>query len=60
MTKKYGEKAQEYVKDAMHKMKKGKLKLGKSKKKVTSKEQAVAMRLSQARKKGVKVPKKDS
>ncbi len=43
---------QEYVKVAMHKMKKGRLKSGKSKKKVTSQEQAVAIGLSQARKKG--------
>ncbi len=58
MTKKYGEKAQESVKDAMHKMKRGKLESGKSHKKVTDKKQAIAIGLSEARKKGAKVPKK--
>ena len=58
MTKKYGAKAQESVKDAMHKMKKGKLESGKSHKKVTDKKQAIAIGLSEARKKGAKVPKK--
>ncbi len=58
MTKKYGDKAQESVKDAMHKMKKGKLESGKSHKKVTDKKQAIAIGLSEARKKGAKVPKK--
>lgn len=58
MAKKYGEKAQESVKKAMHKMKKGELESGKSHKKVTSKKQAVAIGLSEARKKGAKVPKK--
>lgn len=58
MTTKYGPKAQESVKDAMHKMKKGKLESGKSHKKVTNPKQAVAIGLSEARKKGAKVPKK--
>jgi hypothetical protein len=58
MTKKYGEKAQESVKDAMHKMKKGKLESGKSHQKVTDRKQAIAIGLSEARKKGAKVPKK--
>lgn len=58
MTKKYGEKAQESVKEAMHKMKKGTLESGKSHKKVTDKKQAIAIGLSEARKKGAKVPKK--
>ena len=55
---KYGKKAQETVEEAMHKMKQGKLKSGKSGKKVTSKKQAVAIGLSEAREKGAKVPKK--
>lgn len=55
---KYGEKAQETVEKAMHKMKQGKLKSGKSGKAVTSKKQAVAIGLSEARKKGAKVPQK--
>jgi hypothetical protein len=42
----------------MHEMKRGKLKSGRSGKKVTSKKQAVAIGLSQARKRGAKVPKK--
>lgn len=55
---KFGPKAQEKVKKAMHEMKEGKLKSGKSGKKVTSKKQAVAIGLSEARKEGGKVPKK--
>ena len=55
---KFGPKAQQKVKKAMHEMKEGKLKSGKSGKKVTSKKQAVAIGLSEARKTGGKVPKK--
>jgi hypothetical protein len=56
---KYGAKAKEEVKEAMHEMKEGKLKSGgKSKKKVTNPKQAVAIGLSKARKAGGKVPKK--
>ena len=55
---KYGEKAQAKVKKVMHEMKKGKLKSGSSGKKVTSRKQAVAIGLSEARKAGGKVPKK--
>lgn len=54
---KYGKKAQGSVKKAMRKMKKGTLKSGKSKKKVTSRKQAIAIGLSEARKKGAKVPR---
>lgn len=54
---KYGEKAGEKVEKAMHEMKEGKLKSGTGKK-VTSKKQAVAIGLSEARKEGGKVPKK--
>jgi hypothetical protein len=50
------EKTQETVKEAMEKFKKGKLKSGRSGRKVTSREQAVAIGLSEARKKGAKVP----
>lgn len=53
---KYGKKAQESVKTAMHKMKHGELEMGKSHKKVTSRKQAVAIGLSEARKKGAKAP----
>jgi hypothetical protein len=54
----YGKKAQNTVKQAMHKRKKGKLKSGKSGKKVTSRKQAIAIGLSEARRKGAKVPQK--
>ncbi|HEV7681439.1 MAG TPA: DUF6496 domain-containing protein [Pyrinomonadaceae bacterium] len=56
---KYGKKAQTKVEKAMHERKKGKLKSG-SGKKVTSKKQAIAIGLSEARKAGGKVPKKKS
>jgi len=54
---KYGKKAGKMVKTAMRKMKKRKLKSGKSKKTVTSRKQAIAIGLSEARAKGAKVPK---
>jgi len=54
---KYSEKASEKVEKTMHEMKEGKLKSG-SGKKVTSKKQAVAIGLSEARKAGAKVPSK--
>jgi hypothetical protein len=55
---KYGKKAGASVKRAMHKAKRGKLKSGKSGKTVKSRKQAIAIGLSEARKKGAKVPKK--
>jgi hypothetical protein len=55
---KYGKKAQSSVKKAVHKKKKGTLHSGKSKKKVKSRKQAIAIGLSEARKKGAKVPRK--
>jgi len=54
---KYSEKAGEKVEKTMHEMKEGTLKSG-SGKKVTSKKQAVAIGLSEARAAGAKVPKK--
>lgn len=54
---KYGKKAQEKVEKSMHELKEGTLKSG-SGKKVTSKKQAIAIGLSEARKEGGKVPKK--
>ena len=54
---KYSEKAGEKVEKTMQEMKEGTLKSG-SGKKVTSKKQAVAIGLSEARKEGAKVPKK--
>jgi len=56
---KYGKTAQKKVKKAMHERKEGTLKSG-SGKKVTSKKQAIAIGLSEARKEGGKVPKKKS
>ena len=58
MARKYCPKAQEEVHKAMHEMKEGKLRSGRSGKKVTSKKQAVAIGLSKARKEGGRVPKK--
>jgi hypothetical protein len=55
---KYGRKASETVESAMHRKKKGTLKSGRSGKKVTSRKQAIAIGLSEARKKGAKVPAK--
>ena len=55
---KYGRKAQEKVKRAMHERKRGKLKSGRSGKKVKSRKQAIAIGLSEARKAGAKVPRK--
>ena len=52
----YSEGAQKSVKQAMHKKKRGKLKSGGSGKKVKSRKQAIAIGLSEARKKGAKVP----
>lgn len=55
---KFGPKAGEKVEKAMHEMKEGRLKSGRSGKRVTSRAQAVAIGLSEARKAGGKVPKK--
>ena len=56
----YGKKAGEKVEKAMHEMKRGELKSGRSGKKVTSKKQAIAIGLSEAREAGGKVPSKKS
>ena len=53
----YGKKSQEMVKKALKKLEQGKLRSGKSGKKVTSRKQAIAIGLSEARKKGAKVPR---
>jgi hypothetical protein len=55
---KYGKKAQSKVKRAMHERKHGTLKSGRSGRKVTSRKQAIAIGLSEARKEGGKVPRK--
>ena len=54
----YGKKAGEKVEKAMHERKHGTLKSGRSGKKVTSKKQAIAIGLSEARSEGGKVPSK--
>jgi hypothetical protein len=56
--KKYGKKASQKVERAMREMKQGKLKSGKSGKKVKSRKQAIAIGLSEARRAGGKVPPK--
>jgi len=58
MARKYSHKSQEEVQEAMHEYKHGKLKSGKSGKKVKNRKQAIAIGLSKARKKGAKVPAK--
>jgi hypothetical protein len=55
---KYSKKAGDKVEKVMREKKKGTLKSGKSNKKVTSRKQAIAIGLSEARKEGAKVPKK--
>ncbi|GAB3024093.1 DUF6496 domain-containing protein [Niabella terrae] len=56
---KYSKKASDKVEKAVHEMKEGTLKTG-SGKKVTSRKQAIAIGLSEAREQGAKVPKKSS
>ncbi len=58
MARKYSRKASKSVEGAMKKRKKGTLKSGRSGRKVKSRKQAIAIGLSEARKKGAKVPKK--
>ena len=55
---KYSKKATEKVEEVMKEKKKGTLKSGRSNKKVTSRKQAIAIGLSEARKAGAKVPRK--
>ena len=57
---KYGKKAAQKVKKVMRERKKGTLKSGHSGKKVTSRKQAIAIGLSEARRAGAKVPRKKS
>jgi hypothetical protein len=58
MARKYSKKAAKKVERAMRERKRGKLKSGRSGKKVTSRKQAIAIGLSEARREGAKVPKK--
>ena len=55
---KYGKKASQKVEKAMHERKRGTLRSGGSGKKVTSRKQAIAIGLSEARRAGGKVPRK--
>jgi hypothetical protein len=55
---KYGTKAQRKVERAMHEFKHGTLKSGGSGKRVTSRKQAIAIGLSEARRSGAKLPKR--
>jgi hypothetical protein len=58
MARKYGKKASKKVERAMHERKRGTLRSGRSGKKVTSRKQAIAIGLSEARRSGAKVPDK--
>jgi len=58
MARKYSRGASRYVERAMKKRKKGTLRSGRSGKKVKSRKQAIAIGLSEARKKGKKVPRR--
>lgn len=55
-TRKYSKKAQEKIGEVMHEFKEGKLKSS-SGKKVTDRQQAIAIGISEARDEGLKVPK---
>ena len=57
---KYGKKVQKTVESAMRRRKRGTLRSGRSGKKVTSRKQAIAIGLSEAREKGAKVPRRTS
>ena len=54
----YGKKAQQKVKRAMHERKRGTLRSGRSGKKVKSRKQAIAIGLAEARRAGAKVPRR--
>jgi hypothetical protein len=58
MARKYGKSSAKKVKRAMHEKNKGTLRSGRSGKKVTSRKQAIAIGLSEARRSGAKVPGK--
>jgi len=60
MARKYGKASGSKVRRAMHEMKSGKLKSGRSGKRVRSRKQAIAIGLSEARRAGAKVPRKKS
>ena len=58
MARKYGKKASRKVRQVLRERKRGTLRSGRSGKKVTSRKQAIAIGLSEARRSGAKVPRK--
>jgi hypothetical protein len=58
--RRYGKKSGQKVERAMHEMKRGQLRSGRSGKRVTSRKQAIAIGLSEARRAGGKVPSRRS
>ena len=56
--RRYGKAASKKVGKALHERKRGKLRSGRSKKKVKSRQQAIAIALSEARRSGAKVPRR--
>jgi hypothetical protein len=60
MARKYSKASGKKVERAMHEMKQGKLRSGRSGQKVKSRKQAIAIGLSEARKSGAKVPRKSA
>ena len=60
MARKYSKASGRKMERVMREMKQGKLRSGRSRKKVTSRKQAIAIGLSEARRAGAKVPKKRS
>jgi hypothetical protein len=60
MARKYGRASGKKVRRAMHELKRGKLRSGRSGRRVRSRKQAIAIGLSEARRAGAKVPRKKS
>jgi hypothetical protein len=60
MARRYGRASGKKVRRAMHEMKRGKLRSGRSGRRVRSRKQAIAIGLSEARRAGAKVPRKQS
>ena len=58
MARRYGKASARKVKRAMHEMKRGTLRSGRSGRRVRSRKQAIAIGLSEARRSGVKVPRR--
>jgi hypothetical protein len=58
MARRYGRASGRKVRRALHEMKRGKLRSGRSGRRVKSREQAIAIGLSEARRAGAKVPRK--